>query len=68
MELKTPFAFGKAVEMPYVEAELKVREELFKAGFGVLTEDDVKKKFAEKLQEEFPDYIILASRNPTPPG
>ena len=64
MDLKTPYAFGKTVDMTYVEAERKVREELAKEGFGVLTEIDVKKKFAEKLQKEFRDYIILGACNP----
>lgn len=45
MDLKTPYAFGKIVEMTFAEAELKVREELAKEGFGVLTEIDIKKKF-----------------------
>ncbi len=64
MELKTPYAFGKTVEMPYAEAEKRVREELSKEGFGVLTEIDVRKKFAEKLQKEFRDYVILGACNP----
>ncbi len=64
MDLKTPYAFGKTVDMPYAEVELKVREELAKEGFGVLTEIDVRKKFAEKLQKEFRDYIILGACNP----
>ena len=64
MELKTPYAFGKTVDMPYAEAERRVREELAKEGFGVLTEIDVQKKFAEKLQKEFRDYIILGACNP----
>lgn len=64
MDLKTPYAFGKTVEMPYAETERRVREELAKEGFGVLTEIDVKKKFAEKLQKEFRDYIILGACNP----
>ena len=50
--------------MPYAEAERKVRDELVKEGFGVLTEIDVRKKFAEKLQKEFRDYIILGACNP----
>jgi uncharacterized protein (DUF302 family) len=64
MELKTPYAFGKTVEMPYAVAEKRVREELAKEGFGVLTEIDVRKKFAEKLQKEFREYIILGACNP----
>ena len=64
MELKTPYAFGKTVDMSCAEAEKKVREELAKEGFGVLTEIDIKKKFAEKLQKEFRDYVILGACNP----
>lgn len=65
MELKTTYAFGKTVDLPYNEAEKKVREELLKEGFGILTEIDVKKKFAEKLQKEFRNYIILGACNPS---
>jgi len=64
MDLKTPYAFGKTVDLSYAEAERKVREELAKEGFGVLTEIDVKKKFTEKLQKEFRNYIILGACNP----
>lgn len=64
MDLKKPYAFGKTVDMTYAETEQMVREELAKEGFGVLTEIDVKKKFAEKLQKEFRDYIILGACNP----
>jgi uncharacterized protein (DUF302 family) len=64
MELKTAYAFGKTVDLPYAEAEKKVREELLKEGFGVLTEIDVQKKFAEKLHKEFRNYIILGACNP----
>lgn len=51
MELRTPHTFGKTVEMPYAEAEKRVREELAKEGFGVLTVIDARKKIAEKLQK-----------------
>lgn len=64
MDIRTPYAFGKIVDMPYSEAEKRVREELSKEGFGVLTEIDVKQKFAEKLRKEFRDYIILGACNP----
>jgi uncharacterized protein (DUF302 family) len=64
MDLKTPYAFGKIVQMSYASAEQKVREELAKEGFGILTEIDVKKKFTEKLQKEFRNYVILGACNP----
>lgn len=64
MELQTPYAFGKTVELSYGEAEKKVREELLKEGFGILTEIDVRHKFKEKLDKEFRNYIILGACNP----
>jgi uncharacterized protein (DUF302 family) len=64
MELKTAYAFGKTVDLPYADTEKKVREELLKEGFGILTEIDVKKKFAEKLLKDFRNYIILGACNP----
>ncbi len=65
MDLTTPYAFGKTVDMPFADAQQKVREELAKEGFGVLTEIDMSKIFAAKLQREFRDYIILGACNPT---
>ncbi len=64
MDLTSPYAFGKTVAVSCAEAQLKVREALAKEGFGVLTEIDISKKFAEKLQKEFRDYIILGACNP----
>ncbi|HEY6839461.1 MAG TPA: DUF302 domain-containing protein [Geobacteraceae bacterium] len=64
MERVTPYAFGKSVDLPYGEAEQKVRAELQKEGFGILTEIDVKEKFREKLGREFRNYIILGACNP----
>lgn len=65
MEIATSYAFGKTVALSYAEAEQKVREELQKEGFGVMTEIDVKEKFREKLGREFRDYIILGACNPS---
>ncbi|MCX6178195.1 MAG: DUF302 domain-containing protein [Chlorobiales bacterium] len=65
MELQTPYAFGKTVDISYTEAQQKVRDELAKEGFGVLSEIEISKKFTEKLQKEFRDYIIIGTCNPS---
>ncbi len=64
MDLTTPYAFGITVDMSFADAQLKVRNELAKEGFGVLTEIDMSRKFAEKLQKEFRDYVIFGACNP----
>ena len=64
MEMSTPYAFGKTVATPFAATEQKVREELQKEGFGILSEIDVTAKFREKLGKEFRNYIILGACNP----
>jgi hypothetical protein len=42
MDQKTvPYALARAVDLPYEEADRRIREELQKEGFGILTEIDV---------------------------
>lgn len=48
----------------YNEAIAKVKKELSKEGFGVLTEIDVKETLKKKLDYDFTDYIILGACNP----
>ncbi|MCM0081569.1 DUF1857 family protein [Geomonas sp. Red32] len=62
--LSTPYAFGITVALPFADAVKKVREELAKEGFGIISEADVKQKFQEKLQKDFRDYLILGACNP----
>ena len=38
MELQTAYAFGKKFDAPFGEVEQKVRVELCKEGFSILTE------------------------------
>ena len=58
------YGFGKEVELDYLAALNKVKAELKKEGFGVLTEIDVKKTLKEKLNVDFKNYQILGACNP----
>jgi len=64
MKLQTPYAFGKTIKAPFEEVTLRVRQELAKEGFGILSEINVQDKFKEKLGRNFRDYIILGACNP----
>lgn len=59
------YGFGKEVKLDYEKALTKVKEELKKEGFGVLTEIDVRKVLKEKLNVDFKKYQILGACNPT---
>lgn len=54
----------KSVNLSFNDAVLKLKEELKKQGFGVLTEIDVKKTLKIKLDKEMDEYLILGACNP----
>jgi uncharacterized protein (DUF302 family) len=58
------FYFEKTLNSPFEETVEKIREELKKQGFGVLTEIDMHEKFLEKLGQDFRKYKILGACNP----
>ena len=62
--IETGYAFGRKLQLSFEATEQKVREELLKEGFGILSEIDVTAKFKEKLGKDFRRYIILGACNP----
>ena len=59
------YYFQKTIEKDFESINLKIRENLSKNGFGILTEINVQKAFQEKLGIDFKRYIILGTCNPT---
>jgi uncharacterized protein (DUF302 family) len=58
------YGFKKTVQLPLEETDQRLREELKKEGFGILTEIDVKSTLKEKLDVDFRPYKILGACNP----
>ncbi len=58
------YGYKRQVALSYEDAVEKVRQELQKEGFGVLTEIDVKATLKKKLNVDFGKYIILGACNP----
>jgi len=58
------YYFNKIVSGDFNQAIEKVKEELKKEGFGVLTEIDIKATLKKKLDVNFYNYIILGACNP----
>jgi uncharacterized protein (DUF302 family) len=62
----TEFRYGlkKTLALPIDEADARVREELKKEGFGILTEIDVRTTLKQKIDVDFRPYRILGACNP----
>lgn len=58
------YGYKKQVSLSFPEAVSKVKEELKKEGFGVLTEIDVKDTMKKKIDADYENYIILGACNP----
>lgn len=58
------YAFKRQIDMPFEEAEEKVRAALAEQGFGILTEIDVKATMKKKLDRDMAPYKILGACNP----
>jgi uncharacterized protein (DUF302 family) len=60
----TNYGLSVEVGLPYEPTVDRVREELGKEGFGVLTEIDVRQTLRDKLDVDFRPYVILGACNP----
>lgn len=58
------YGFGKIVSYSFEDTLEKVRQELGKEGFGILTEIDVAATVKKKLNQEMQPYLILGACNP----
>ena len=60
------YHISKTLNVSFDETVSRVREELAKEGFGILTEIDVdvKETLKKKLSADFPEYMILGACNP----
>ncbi|HKJ93504.1 MAG TPA: DUF302 domain-containing protein [Longimicrobiales bacterium] len=64
MSTTAAYAMIRELDLPYEEADRRVREALQEEGFGVLTEIDVKATMKKKLDVDFARYEILGACNP----
>ena len=58
------YVISRHTELPFGEAVERTRELLQEAGYGILSEIDVKAKLEEKLGIEREPYVILGACNP----
>ena len=58
------YGYTKELSLAFNETVKKVTEELIKAGFGIITQIDLKAKFKEKLGIDFKKYLILGACHP----
>ncbi|MDD5396456.1 MAG: DUF302 domain-containing protein [Candidatus Moranbacteria bacterium] len=59
------YGYKKQTKLAFADAVGKVRTELSKEGFGIITEINVKETFKKKLNVDFGEYIILGACHPT---
>jgi uncharacterized protein (DUF302 family) len=58
------YGYKKELDIDFADAVEKVKLELEKEGFGVLTEINVKDTFKKKLGKDFDEYVILGACSP----
>jgi len=62
--LPIDYGYGRAVGLTLDRAIERITETLKEEGFGVLSRIDVHDKLKEKLNVDFPGYVILGACNP----
>lgn len=58
------YNYTKKSSLPFEQAVTKIKDELAKEGFGVLTEIDVRATMKAKIDAEYENYVILGACNP----
>jgi uncharacterized protein (DUF302 family) len=58
------YGMTRTLDIPFPEADRRVRDALKEEGFGVLTEIDVRETLKAKLDVDFRPYVILGACNP----
>lgn len=58
------YYFSKTLQSSFDDAVRRTTEALGKAGFGIITEIDVKETFRKKLGADYRNYRILGACNP----
>ncbi len=58
------YGYSKKINLSFDKAVEKIKENLSKEGFGVLTEIDVKATMKKKLDVDYENYLILGACNP----
>jgi len=54
----------KKTSLPFAEALSKIKDELSKEDFGILTEVDLQATMKKKIGAEYEKYVILGACNP----
>lgn len=58
------YGYKKQINLSFTDTILKVKDELKKEGFGVLTEINVKDTMKKKIDVDYDEYVILGACNP----
>jgi len=58
------YGYSRETKLDFDETVARVREELQKEGFGIITEIDMKGTLKKKIGADIEDYIILGACNP----